>query len=606
MLRAPMTIEDGAPRNRVSPVIAAALIFLCGLSIVVRLWGVGYLLPMVKLGDASYVVRQVEVLRSSDPPDYKDPSINCYPFLLARTVALFPDRTRIASDEALDLPGHLARAGTRWREIRIVSALYSLFLIPGTWFLARKFMSDAWALLAAAFVATSLLHVEFAAQEPPHALVTSAILLGVLAAIRLRRRGDVASYLGAGAAAGIAIGSLQSGACVLPAVAAAVVLRERSDGRERRASAWWLVASLAIVVLAVRWLYPFHFVGDPSDLSIVDRQEHSLLMLSGHEIFLHQFNGLGFGNTLHAVWCYDPLLLAAVIAGFAFFAWRLRAAPRAERPWLADMSPRTKDMLVVAAQAVPYYIMIGIYAQSFERFVMPLLPALACIGAYGVRSSIDALARRVPLGRAATIMFGASLPLVATVPVLRLAHVRAAPATQLMAAGWILDHVGADERIVIVPHIDLPLFASEQALAKNMQKPRLSDWFRYQSGLRPEQRIGPRFEVYPVPGAGANGQKLLVEDPMAYFAAHAARYVVLALSSGPEAYAIEHARAELQRHARLVYRSSPERIDSGDSVTVTLRHPDPAPDSPIFERPYAFWLFDIERMGRSMEIYRLD
>jgi len=80
------------------------------------------------------------------------------------------------------------------------------------------------------------------------------------------------------------------------------------------------------------------------------------------------------------------------------------------------LSPRTKDLIVVAAQAGTYGLAIGIYSQSFERFVLPLLPALACIGAYGVRSAVETLARWVLLARPTKIALGASLPMLASVP----------------------------------------------------------------------------------------------------------------------------------------------------------------------------------------------
>jgi hypothetical protein len=622
MLGLEMIPSPAASRpERAPPVVVVSLAVLCAVALAVRLWGVAYLLPLVKLGDSSFVVKQVEMLRSSAPADYADPAINCYPLLLSRTVALFPDRSGVGDGETLDLAEHLRRAGARWREIRIASVLYSLFLVPGTWWLARRFVGDAWALLAAAFCATSLLHVDFSAQEPPHALVTSTILLAVLAALRLRRRGDVASYLLAGVASGLAVGSLQSGACVLPAIATAVILRER---REDAASRWWILATLAIVALFVRWLYPFHFVSGPSDPALVDREGQSLFMLSGHEVLLDEFNGLGFSNTLHALSCYDPILVGAAVLGLVCFAIRLRGAtdsardgdpPRRTHSLRASLlaawsdvqswSPREKDVLVVCAQAVPYYFVIGAYSQNFERFAMPLLPALACAGAYGVRATVEAIARRMSLGRAARIALGASLPAIAAIPAVGLARLRAAPSTQCLAAEWIERNVHAGERIVVVPHMDLPLLADETALDENRRTPKRSDWLSYQARLRPEQRVGASFDFELVPGTGADGAQLLQTDPMAYFAAHGARYVVLGLSSA-QAVAVERARSALRANARCVLRLSPERTDSGGSVAVTLRHPDPEAASAIFERPYAFWLFEMERMGRSIEIYRLD
>jgi hypothetical protein len=577
---------------------------LCIFALAVRLVGVGYLLPMVKLGDSSFVVRQVEMLRSSAPPDYTDQTINCYPFLLARTVALFPDTSRVGPDEALGLAEHLHRAGAPWREIRIASVFWGLLLVPGTWWLARRFTGDAWALLAAAFCATSLLHVDFSAQEPPHALVTTTILFAVLAAIRLRRCGDIGSYVWAGVFAGLAIGSLQSGACVLPALAVAVLLREH---RADRAPAWWILASLGIVAIFVVWLYPFHFVGDPSDLSVVDRRGQSLFMLSGHEIFLDQFKGWGFLNTLHTLVCYDPILLVTAIVGTLFCVNRcLPARIRMLPAFLRDLPPLGKDLLVLLAQAVPYFIAIGLYEQSYERFVLPLYPALACAGAFGVRSAVEALSRRMSLGRASTVALGACLPAIAAIPALRLAAVRAAPTTRERVAEWIEHNVAPDERIVVVPQMDLPLFQGDAALAESAKTPKRSDWAGYQLRLRPEQRVGPRFDIRIIPGLGEGGFDLLQRDPMAYFERYGARYVVLGLAEEQPPGVLARTRNALAQSARRVLRVSPECTDSGESVAVVTRHPDPPPGSSAYERPYALWLFDTCRMGRSIEVYRLE
>jgi 4-amino-4-deoxy-L-arabinose transferase-like glycosyltransferase len=611
--------------------VLAVLACLCVFALVVRMWGIGYMLPMAKLGDSLNVVRQVEVLRSPDPPDYTDPAVNCYPFLLAHAVALFPDGARVAPDEVLDLPEHLHRASSTWREIRVMSVIFALFLVPGTWWLARRLLGDAWALVAAAFCATSLLHVDFSAQEPPHALVTSTILLAILAAIRLRRRGDVSSYLLAGVTAGFAIGSLQSGACVLPAIAAAVILRERRSECAGRASAWWILATLAIVAVFVRWLYPFHFVGEPADLSLVDRHGEKLLMLSGHEVFLDQFDGRGFANVLHALVCFDPLLLAAAVAGVVFFAARIASTSRstsrstntststttstttstsASAPISTSpsarraLSPLGKDLIVLLAQALPYLFMIGIYAQTFERFVLPLLPALALAGAFGVRAAIEALSRRVVLGRTATMALASSLPAIAAIPALRLAQVRAAPTTHDRVAHWIEANVSASERIVVVPQMDLPLFPNKSALAANARRPRRSDWLYYQTRMRPDQRRGQLFDILLAPAMNEGAIEQLQSDPLGYFRAHGARYVVFGL--GSELVALARAHDALVKDAQRVLRVSPERVDSGDAVSVVTRHPDRQPGEPIFERPYAFWLFDSRCMGRTIEVFRLE
>lgn len=579
--------------GRTSPAVLFALSCITLFALCVRLAGISYRLPLATLGDASFVLSQVDMLRSSEPPNYADPAINRYPFLMSRLIALLPDRSRVGPDEKLGLDEHLERASAPWRQARLVSVLFAVLLVPGTWWLARKFFGDAWALLAAAFVATSYLHADFSAQEPPHALVTTAILFTLLAAIRMRRRGDVPSYLLVAVGCGLSIGALQSGFSVLPAALAAVLLRDRDA---RRASPLWSFAILAVVALCFRWFYPFHFVGQTEDLSVVGESGENVLMLAGHKIYLDQFNGRGFANMLHTLWCFDPLFSIAALGGALFLAARVAQ----ERALLS--SARGKDMLVVLAHAVPYFLVLGIYGRTFERFALPLVPALACAAAYGVRSCAALVSRRIAIGRAGTLAMATSVPLFAAVPVLRLAEIRAAPSTQELAAEWIERNVAHDERIVVVPVIDLPLFASEAALAATGKR---TIWSSHQLHLRPEQCVGPRFDLWLAPTSLAR-TSLLASDPMKYFEAYGARYVVLGTNAAPQPEVLVRAEAALDAHARRVYRISPERVDSGGTVAVVTRHPDPGPDTPVFEEPYAFWLFHTARMGRTIEIYRLE
>jgi hypothetical protein len=90
-----------------------------------------------------------EMLRATKPADYSNPAVDRYPFLMAHAIALLPDDARVAADEKLDLDESLRRAGAPWRQARLVSVLVSILLVPGTWLLARRFIGDAWALLAA-------------------------------------------------------------------------------------------------------------------------------------------------------------------------------------------------------------------------------------------------------------------------------------------------------------------------------------------------------------------------------------------------------------------------------------------------------------------------
>src|SRR5262249_44494694 len=158
-------------------------------------------------------------------------------------------------------------------------------------------------------------------------------------------------------------------AAVLPLVPAALVWRERAD---HRASAWWMIASLALVVLAVWAFYPIHlghsgepggadegpspYRGDPS---------RGIVSLSGHLISLGKFRGGGFAVVLESLWTYDPLLTCATLLGACVAAFDL-----ARRALAADPR-RKKEIAVVLAFALPYLVATGMYDYNLERFVLP-------------------------------------------------------------------------------------------------------------------------------------------------------------------------------------------------------------------------------------------
>jgi hypothetical protein len=574
--------------------VLVALGFTCAFGLVVRLWGIGYLVPVQSLGDSSMLVNEVDVLRNGRPRDYSDPYMLYYPRLLAYAVSLTPAPRAV--EPAASLDDHLRAASAPWRDVRLTSVILSMLAIPGAWCLARRFMDDRWAVLAAALCATSLLHVDFSAQEVPHGTVSSFVVLTLIAAIHLRRRADVAAYWMTGACAALAVGSLQNGIAVLPAVATAILLREPST---RRASPAWSLAIVGMIVASVLAFYPFLFASHEGGVTLAESEGERVLSLSGHRIFLEEFNGRGFVNMLHTLWCFDPILLVAFVlsAGLAAVAW-------ARGRWLLDRG-RARDLLVVLAFALPYMLAIGVYARSWNRFVLPLLPLLACAAAWGIGRGCELVSARLGVVRAAS-WIAACIAIVAAIPPTQLARVRAAPSTATLVADWFRANVSPHERIVCLPYVALPLLEDDAGLSANARLTRAMPWIRYQETHDANRRQQQGYEILIAPTSAAAGFSLLERDPMAYFAAYRARYVVLGMASDELPTHVERARSALSSRAPPVLRVTPLRVDEGTVTSVSIRHPDPSPDRPIFERPYVFGLCDAARMGRTFEVYRID
>jgi len=585
-------------RSSTSALALAGLIVVCALGLTLRLRGIGYLLPTVTQLDGSVIVHQIEVIRAGTASSASDPHAAYYPQLLALVASLLPDPGRTAPGTARDLAEHLKLASAAWVQARIVSVLLSIWIVPASFFLARRFLSSGWALLAAALCATSLLHVVFSSQERPHGTAATFSLLAVLAALRLRRDASVGAYALVGVASGLAIGSLHYGAFVLCAVVAAVWLR---DEQPKRASAWWILASLAIIALCVRWLYPFHFTegsgGIKGFLSPENVNGARALNLSGQPLLLDKFDGTGFISIVSNAWSYDPVIFLTACAGAAFLIARLR------RGMSSLDRERRRDLAVVLAYVLPYFLVIGMYAETWERFLMPLIPYLACLGAFGAKSVIARLVERMSAARARaaySASFAALLPALALVPAVKVGCVRASPNTLSCAADWIEKNASVADPIVVVPYVDLPLLHADAALAENSKRPWSSNWIRYKMQLTDAEKSGPRYEVYVVPKPRLEAMQALTDDPLGYFREYHARYVVIVTGS-EELAMLAHAREALRREAELVYRATPERVDAGRSTGFFQRHLEN-----VLEMPFFLFVLEAARMGPTLEIYRLN
>jgi hypothetical protein len=181
--------------------LAALVVLAAGL----RLAGMDRLLPHLQEADAN-VVQQLEIHRRGRAGRDKLPiAYHAYPTLLARALATLPEAEpdpRAPAGERLATS--LAAASADFVRTRTAVAWLALLLVPLTWLLARRFLGGGPALLAAALVALSPLHLLFSQQARPHGAHASFALLAVVLALCMRARPGVASYLAAGAAAGLA------------------------------------------------------------------------------------------------------------------------------------------------------------------------------------------------------------------------------------------------------------------------------------------------------------------------------------------------------------------------------------------------------------------
>ena len=492
-----------------------------------RLVGIDYGLPQRIEPDAE-VAEQVKYLRAENKTVPLASAYATYPRLLAHlTAALFEAPPEPREVGRVSEAEHRRLASKDYVDTRITAALVSVLVVPATFLLALRFVSARWALLAAALVACSLLGTVFGRQARPHAPAAALVAWAVVTHLRVLERGTLAAWLAAGAATGLALGTLQSAVALFLPLLAAWALRPGRAWLDPRA-----LLTLALIAAAVLASYPT-LSGSlgPEDgesrwgigegfFSI----EGGWLTLGNHNVPIARFAGGGLQSVLRTLWWYEPgLTWLLALALLLWLAARLRSAPAS--------APR-RAVLVVAAYAVPYLSVLALFDDTFERFVLPALPFLACFAAWGASSA----ARRFGPRTAAALMLPA---LVGCASSARLAFLHSRPDTLEEAADWVRAHIAPDEPVFLSPlpsytlkdsSIDLPLLRQEVALTGpgGSRAASYNVWTHYQRRLSEDSAPEPRYLMrwlilrMPVVAAkhpGIAGRKLAYweEHPEVFF-----------------------------------------------------------------------------------------
>ena len=448
------------------------LVLVVAVAAALRLRGLDRELPHAPEPD-SYLVLQTEILRAGRATDMKqsEKGFYAYPLTLASGLALLPEAQASAS---ATLEEHLAVAGADALRGRTLVAWLSLLLIPGTWFLARRFTTTLGALVASLLVATSLLHLEFSQQARLHAPHASFALLAVLTALQLRARPDWVRYLVAAALALLALGMLHSGWFALLPIVVAHLLRSRDS---ERAPQWALLSPLFACVVAWFALYPR--VDGKLD-------ESASVSEGGHTLYWRDLDFSGFATSARLMFDYDPGLTVLAALGAPMLAVHARSL------WSAASRERRRDVLVVLAYALPYALALGIYKETVDRMLLPLLPFLATLAALAIVGLVGLLPSNV---RVLGVAVALAVP---TFGAVRYASVRDARDTFEQCADWLVENA-SEGRTLVSGRFNLPLAGDAHALerVKDDHSTRQRRWMRYQleQGPLPQAR-----DVLAMPG----------------------------------------------------------------------------------------------------------
>jgi hypothetical protein len=264
---------------------------------------------------------------------------------------------------------------------RALAALFDLGTVALTFALGRRVYGEGIGLLAAAFVALMVTHVQqahfYTADVPLAFFVVGTLLFAAC----LAEDGRQHHALLAGAWAGLALGTKLSAALlVLPLGAACAAVPGGPTSRWKRG-----LESGGAALVAFALTNPFVLAAFPTFWRNV--AEQAALARGVLDVpYTRQFHGTWpylYPVVQQLRWGMGWPLGLVAFGGLAYGVWRAVREPPRRAEW------------VVLAWAVPSFAFVGALYAKFPRYLLPLTPLMAI---YGARMLV-ALARGKPLRR---------------------------------------------------------------------------------------------------------------------------------------------------------------------------------------------------------------
>jgi Dolichyl-phosphate-mannose-protein mannosyltransferase len=407
------------------------LIIVVGL--VLRLVHNDYGLPYVYYVDegSHFTKRAVEAFRHLNPGYFQNPSAYTYLlYALYRVVSLpFGGGEKV-------IGGYRYNADWIFELSRGLAAVICIVGVVAVYFVGRSLWDRRTGLVAAAVLCFAFLPVAFSRIAVTDVGTLAPVALVLLCADRIRAGGGLRWCLGAGLAAGLAIGFKYTAGLVLlvPAVALALPLAAARDRAALRAAALGGLAVAGGAFAAFFVTNPFFFI----HLGTAIHQLRGQAELAGSENKFGQEGESGFLYYLESLtWGLGWVAAFAAAAGAVLLARRDRG--------LAAL------MLVFP---VALFLYLSVQSRFFGRWLLPVYPLLALLAAYAVVRGYDALRARAPRWRwAAAAVAGVLLlwqPLAADA---RSMAVLGKRDTRAIARDWLAANERRELRIVIEPAV---------------------------------------------------------------------------------------------------------------------------------------------------------
>jgi 4-amino-4-deoxy-L-arabinose transferase-like glycosyltransferase len=308
---------------------------------------------------------------------------------------------------------------------RLISVAAGVGLVAATWALGRRAFCPAVGLIAAAAVAVSPMAIAYSHVAVTDMAMTAALAVGLwllVGAVQDRSRGRLmAAALAVGLATSL---KYNAGFAAAPLAGAAVALA-REGGAGWRAALRAPLAPLGVMLGGFLAGTPFALL-DPVTFA-QDFWRQNRIVADGWL----GFEGAGPG------WLFNlrPVLWGAIGGGLVLLAVAGLALAAARR---------TRADLVLAPYVLAYFVYVSTWGAHFDRYLLPIVPALLVLGARAGVAAVAGLRRR-------------SRPALAAVLAVAVAAVLVEPAARSTALvrGYARHDLRLDAVRIIARHVPL-------------------------------------------------------------------------------------------------------------------------------------------------------
>lgn len=293
-----------------------------------------------------------------------------------------------------------------------------------TYRLGKRLGGPRLGLIAAAFLAVNSVHIQYSQIIRTDVQATVFMLLCALSTVAMAQRGQTRDYVLAGVCAGLA--------CATKWPTAIIILNPLLVALWRNGGGYWAgrkaVLVFAVALLTLIAVSPYLLLDYPTVISNLAGEARTAHPGATGGGFLGNL-GWYVGHPLLTSFGAVGLMLAAVGLGAAMY--------------------RRDSMVAILPAMIGFFILIGVQALLWERWVVPMLPFVALASAYGLCCIADLL--RPHLARYAPLFIAVATSL-AALPMAQAANLAAATRshdTRQIASDWIRAHVPAGSSIVV-------------------------------------------------------------------------------------------------------------------------------------------------------------